>query len=295
MRETPENKRARAAEIVRRLKQAYPNSRCSLNFRTPFQLLVATMLSAQCTDERVNKVTKDLFKRYKKAADFAEGPLDELEEMVRSTGFYRNKAKNIRAACVELVEKYKGKVPGKLDELVTRIVGDESRLRVVHASQIVTMEDPPADSVRKKKNSSMRVAIDLVKSGEAQACVSAGNTGALMATAKFVLKMLPGIDRPAIIAELPSTVGTMHMLDIGANTVCTADHLFQFAVMGSIVTADVAGIEAPKIALLNIGAEDTKGHESIRDAAAMLTASTMNYIGFIEGSELFSGDRKSVV
>ena len=160
----------------------------------------------------------------------------------------------------------------ELDELVMRIVGDESRLRIVHASQIVTMDDPPADSIRKKKDSSMRVAINLVKSGEVQACVSAGNTGALMATAKFVLKMLPGIDRPAIIAELPSTVGTMHMLDIGANTVCTADHLFQFAVMGSIVTADVAKIEAPRIALLNIGAEDTKGHESIRDAAAMLIA-----------------------
>lgn len=183
----------------------------------------------------------------------------------------------------------------ELDELVMRIVGDESRLRIVHASQIVTMEDPPADSIRKKKDSSMRVAINLVKSGEVQACVSAGNTGALMATAKFVLKMLPGIDRPAIIAELPSTVGTMHMLDIGANTVCTADHLFQFAVMGSIVTADVAKIEAPKIALLNIGAEDTKGHASIRDAAAMLTASTLNYIGFIEGSELFSGKADVVV
>ena len=183
----------------------------------------------------------------------------------------------------------------ELDELVTRIVGDEPRLRVIHASQIVTMEDPPADSIRKKKDSSMRVAINLVKSGEAQACVSAGNTGALMATAKFVLKMLPGIDRPAIIAELPSTVGTMHMLDIGANTVCTADHLFQFAVMGSIVTADVAKIEAPKIALLNIGAEDTKGHASIKDAAAMLTASTLNYIGFIEGSELFSGKADVVV
>ncbi len=183
----------------------------------------------------------------------------------------------------------------ELDELVMRIVGDESRLRIVHASQIVTMEDPPADSIRKKKDSSMRVAINLVKSGEVQACVSAGNTGALMATAKFVLKMLPGIDRPAIIAELPSTVGTMHMLDIGANTVCTADHLFQFAVMGSIVTADVAKIEAPKIALLNIGAEDTKGHASIKDAAAMLTASTLNYIGFIEGSELFSGKADVVV
>ena len=104
-----------------------------------------------------------------------------------------------------------------LDDLVTRIVGNERRLRVVHATEVVEMADAPADAVRRKKDSSMRVAIDLVKSGVAHACVSAGNTGALMATAKFVLKMLPGIDRPAIIAELPSTGGTLHMLDLGAN------------------------------------------------------------------------------
>ncbi len=183
----------------------------------------------------------------------------------------------------------------ELNYLSTRIFGDEPRLRVVHASEIVTMADPPADSIRKKKDSSMRVAINLVKSGEAQACVSAGNTGALMATAKFVLKMLPGIDRPAIIAELPSTGGTLHMLDLGANTVCTADHLFQFAVMGSIVTADITAIEAPRIALLNIGAEDTKGHDTVKEAAGMLTASTLNYVGFIEGSELFSGKADVVV
>jgi len=178
----------------------------------------------------------------------------------------------------------------ELDDLVMRIVGDEPRLRVVHASEIVTMADSPADSIRKKKDSSMRVAIDLVKSGEAQACVSSGNTGALMATAKFVLKMLPGIDRPAIISELPSTSGTIHMLDLGANTVCTAEHLYQFAVMGSIVTEDITAIEA-----LNIGAEDTKGHDTVKEAAVLLTASTLNYVGFIEGSELFSGKADVVV
>jgi glycerol-3-phosphate acyltransferase PlsX len=141
----------------------------------------------------------------------------------------------------------------------------------------------------------MRVAIDLVKSGKAGACVSAGNTGALMATAKYVLKMLPGIDRPAIIAELPAIGGTLHMLDLGANTLCSAEHLFQFAVMGSIVAADITGVVSPKVALLNIGAEETKGHDTVKDAAAMLSASGMNYVGFIEGSELFSGKADVVV
>jgi glycerol-3-phosphate acyltransferase PlsX len=178
---------------------------------------------------------------------------------------------------------------------VTRIVGDDKRLSIVHASEVVEMSDSPIDAMRKKKDSSMRVAIDLVKEDKAQACVSAGNTGALMATAKFVLKMLPGIDRPAIITELPAKGGTLHMLDLGANTMCTADHLFQFAVMGSIVTEDITGIENPRVALLNIGAEDTKGHDTVKEAAAMLKSSTLNYVGFIEGSELFTGKADVVV
>ncbi len=178
---------------------------------------------------------------------------------------------------------------------ITRIVGEQPRLSIVHASQVVEMSESPVDALRKKKDSSMRVAIDLVKSGKAGACVSAGNTGALMATAKYVLKMLPGIDRPAIIAELPAIGGTLHMLDLGANTLCSAEHLFQFAVMGSIVTADITGVVSPKVALLNIGAEETKGHDTVKDAAAMLSASGMNYVGFIEGSELFSGKADVVV
>ena len=187
---------------------------------------------------------------------------------------------------------------GDKDELqghVTRIVGDEPRLSIVHASEVVEMCDSPVDAMRKKKNSSMRVAIDLVKEGKAEACVSAGNTGALMGTAKYVLKMLPGIDRPAIITELPAKGGSLHMLDLGANTLCTAEHLFQFAVMGAIVTADITGIDRPRIALLNIGAEDTKGHDTVKDAATMLNESTLNYVGFIEGSELFSGKADVVV
>ena len=183
----------------------------------------------------------------------------------------------------------------ELQGLVTRIVGDDARLQIRAASEVVEMSDSPRDAVRHKKDSSMRVAINLVKEGAADACVSAGNTGALMATAKFVLKMLPGIERPAIIAELPAIGGSFYMLDLGANTLGTAEQLFQFAVMGSIVTADLMNIEQPRVALLNIGAEDTKGHDTIKDAASLLSASSLNYTGFIEGSELFSGKADVVV
>ena len=183
----------------------------------------------------------------------------------------------------------------ELRRLVTDIVGDNPRLRIQHASEIVAMSEPPAESIRKKKDSSMRVAINLVKEGAADACVSAGNTGALMATAKFVLKMLPGIDRPAIIAELPSIGGSVHMLDLGANTQATADHLFQYAVMGSLVAADLMGLERPRVALLNIGAEDTKGHDTVKDAAALLAESTLNYVGFVEGTDILSGKADVVV
>lgn len=206
----------------------------------------------------------------------------------------------VRAAH-QLLRKYPNLhlvIVGNRDELaghITRIVGNEQRLAVEHASEVVDMSESPVDALRKKKDSSMRVAINLVKEGRAQACVSAGNTGALMATAKYVLKMLPGIDRPAIITELPAKGGSLHMLDLGANTLCSAEHLFQFAVMGSIVTADITGIENPRVALLNIGAEDTKGHDTVKDAAAMLNASSLNYVGFIEGSELFSGKADVVV
>jgi len=206
----------------------------------------------------------------------------------------------VRAAAASL-EKHTGLeliLVGDQDELtrlVDDIVGDNPRLGIQHASEVVAMSEPPAESIRKKKDSSMRVAINLVKEGAADACVSAGNTGALMATAKFVLKMLPGIDRPAIIAELPSIGGSVHMLDLGANTQATADHLFQYAVMGSIVAADIMGMDSPRVALLNIGAEDTKGHDTVRDAAALLTESTLNYAGFVEGTDILSGKADVVV
>ena len=183
----------------------------------------------------------------------------------------------------------------ELQELLTKLVGANSRLKIVHATEVVGMSELPADALRKKKDSSMRVAIDLVKNGDADACVSSGNTGALMATARFVLKMLPGISRPAIITELPAKGGTLHMLDLGANTHATAEQLFQYAMMGSIVTSDIVGIDRPRVALLNIGVEDIKGHDIVREAADLLNASTLNYVGFIEGDDLFSGKADVVV
>ncbi|MEX2495677.1 MAG: phosphate acyltransferase PlsX [Woeseia sp.] len=183
----------------------------------------------------------------------------------------------------------------ELSALVVRLAGKEPRLAVRAASEIVGMSESAADALRKKKDSSMRVALDMVKEGAAQACVSAGNTGALMATAKFVLKMLPGVERPAIIAELPAIGGTVHMLDLGANTVSDAELLFQFALMGSIVTSDIRRIEQPRVALLNIGVEASKGHDTIRDAAELIAGSALNYVGFIEGNEIFSGKADVVV
>ncbi|HYM36456.1 MAG TPA: phosphate acyltransferase, partial [Steroidobacteraceae bacterium] len=135
------------------------------------------------------------------------------------------------------------------------------RLSVHDATEVVTMDERPQDALRKKKNSSLRLAVDLVKSGAAQACVSAGNTGALMATAKFVLKTLPGIDRPALLSRIPSHHGHTVMLDLGANAECTPEQLLQFAVMGAVVAKDLDGGSLPRVGLLNIGEEDIKGNE----------------------------------
>lgn len=175
------------------------------------------------------------------------------------------------------------------------ITARDERLRIIHAPEVVAMDEPPADALRKKKYSSMRVAINLVRDGDASACVSAGNTGALMATAKFVLKTVAGIDRPAIMAELPAYEGSVHLLDVGANTTSDAAQLYQFAVMGSVVTANLCDSGRPRVALLNIGSEQIKGHGSIREAAALLEASGLNYVGFIEGNGMFSGAADVIV
>jgi phosphate acyltransferase len=174
----------------------------------------------------------------------------------------------------------------------------ESRLIIHHTTQRVEMDESPKLALRGKKDSSMRVAINLVKNEMAMACVSAGNTGALMATARFVLKTLPGIDRPAIISTFPTWVEkkNMRMLDLGANVDSSAEHLLQFAVMGSVLVSAIENIERPKVYLLNIGAEEIKGNEQVKQAAQLLmNLKTLNYAGYIEGNELYKGDADVVV
>lgn len=157
------------------------------------------------------------------------------------------------------------------------------------AEQVVAMTDHPREALRRKKDSSMRRALDLVKTREAHACVSAGNTGALMAMAHFVLKMLPGVERPAIGSLIPSRGGHTYMLDLGANAACTPEQLVQFGVMGSVLVAGLEGAHAqPRIGLLNIGEEEIKGNETVKAAHNLLAASGLNYVGFVEGHDIFS-------
>ncbi|KTC92917.1 MULTISPECIES: phosphate acyltransferase PlsX [Legionella] len=175
-------------------------------------------------------------------------------------------------------------------------VAKNSQFSVVHASEIVAMDELPSHAMRNKKDSSMRVAINLVKEGRAQACVSSGNTGALMATARFVLKTLPGIDRPAIIAELPTAQGRTRVIDLGANVDSCAEHLFQFAVMGSALIEAVDKKPKPKIGLLNIGVEEIKGNDQVKRTAHMLAeCNLMNYVGYVEGDYFYSGKVDLVV
>jgi glycerol-3-phosphate acyltransferase PlsX len=169
------------------------------------------------------------------------------------------------------------------------------RLRIHHASQKVEMDEAPSAALRFKKNSSMRVAVNLVKEGQADACVSAGNTGALMATARYVLKTLPGIDRPAIAGVLPTIRSHSYMLDLGANVACQPEHLLQFAVMGTVLAAAVDGNPSPTIGLLNIGEEEIKGNEQVKEAARLLSMSNLNYIGFVEGNDIYLGTADVVV
>lgn len=172
---------------------------------------------------------------------------------------------------------------------------DRARLVTHHASQVVTMDESPSKALRNKKDSSLRVAIDLVKEGRVQAAVSAGNTGALMATARFVLKTLPGIDRPAICAPMPALKGRPYMLDLGANSECSPEQLLQFAVMGAALATAMQGIARPRVALLNIGEEEIKGSDTIKAAAQLLLASGLNYTGYVEGDGIFRGEADVVV
>jgi phosphate acyltransferase len=169
------------------------------------------------------------------------------------------------------------------------------RLKVHHASQKVGMDEAPSSALRNKKDSSLRVAIDLVKTGDAGACVSAGNTGALMATARFVLKMLPGIDRPAICTSIPTMTSHTWMLDLGANIDCNAEHLLQFALMGSVLAGAVDNNHQPRIGLLNIGEEEIKGNEQVKEAARLLSGSALNYSGYAEGDDIYKGNFDVIV
>jgi glycerol-3-phosphate acyltransferase PlsX len=174
-------------------------------------------------------------------------------------------------------------------------IQNDDRFVIHHASQQVAMDESPAIALRTKKDSSMRVAINLVKEGVAAACVSAGNTGALMATARFVLKTLPGIERPAIVSALPTMKGHTYVLDLGANVDCSAEHLVQFAVMGSVLAEVIEGKPNPTIGLLNIGSEEIKGNERVKEAARLLNEIDLNYCGFVEGDGLYRGDADVVV
>lgn len=187
------------------------------------------------------------------------------------------------------------------DESVLRLqlqqlgASESERLTIHHASQVVEMDEAPSRALRGKKDSSMRVAINLVKEGVADACVSAGNTGALMATGRFVLKTISGIDRPAIISALPSIDGHTHVLDLGANIDSSSEHLYQFAVMGSILASAIDNINSPRVGLLNIGEEEMKGNDTVKVAAQLLADSDLNYIGFVEGDDIYKGGVDVVV
>ncbi|MGE8480935.1 MAG: phosphate acyltransferase PlsX, partial [Pseudomonas shirazensis] len=186
--------------------------------------------------------------------------------------------------------------PSLLESLVSGLAAaDRARLQIVAASEVVEMDERPSQALRSKPDSSMRIALELVRDGKAQACVSAGNTGALMALSRFVLKTVPGIDRPAMVAAIPTQSGFCQLLDLGANVDCSAEHLYQFALMGS-VAAQALGIPRPRVALLNIGTEDIKGNQQVKLAATLLqNARGINYVGFVEGDGLYRGEADVVV
>ncbi len=184
--------------------------------------------------------------------------------------------------------------PLQINPLLSAV--ESERVRVEPADSVVAMSDKPSFALRKRRDSSMARAIQLVADGKADACISAGNTGALMAMGHYQLHMHPGIDRPAITTQIPTQQGHCHMLDLGANVDCSAEQLFQFALMGSALAEAVDGIRAPKVALLNVGAEEVKGNEQVKLASRLLQEHRgLNYIGYIEGNDIYSGKADVVV
>lgn len=197
---------------------------------------------------------------------------------------------------------------GEFDDLTLILVGDEQlirsrlvktsydRIQVLHASQVVEMSERPSIALRQKRDSSMHLAIQQVRDKHADACVSAGNTGALMAIGRHLLKTLPGIDRPAIIKAIPSSHGKCYLLDLGANINCDAENLLQFAAMGSLMCGAVEGIERPRVGLLNIGEEEIKGEDQVRVAAELLKGNpAINFIGYVEGDGIYLSDADVLV
>jgi phosphate acyltransferase len=206
-------------------------------------------------------------------------------------------------ACMHSVKKYpqlRLVLVGDLTSISKKIasypLSVRSQCSIVHASQVVDMDELPSHAMRNKKDSSMRVALNLLKDQKVEACVSAGNTGALMATARFVLKTLPGIDRPAILAELPTAKNSTRVIDLGANIDSCAEHLFQFAVLGSALIQAVDKKLKPKVGLLNIGVEEIKGNDQVKRTAHMLSeCNLINYVGYVEGNHFYTGDVDLVV
>ena len=199
----------------------------------------------------------------------------------------------------------------KMDDIFLILVGDKNQIEaqipskikklkdkkfsILHTNESINMDDEILVAIRSKKKSSMRLSIIAVKEKVADACVSAGNTGALMALSRIILKTISGIDRPAICAPLPTKKGHTHMLDLGANVVCASNHLYQFAIMGSALVQSLEESQTPRIGLLNIGSEEFKGNETIKNAGSMMQNSTLNYGGFVEGDNIFEGNFDVIV
>ena len=181
-------------------------------------------------------------------------------------------------------------------QLIASHFPDHSRITIVPAEKTIAMDDKPSAALRAREGSSMWLALDQLACGHAVACVSAGNTGALMAMGRFALKTFPGVDRPAIAAAVPCAGGSVQLLDVGANVDCSAEHLYQFAIMGSRLVASMSDIAAPRVGLLNVGTEDIKGNEQVRLANSLLKSDKrLNYIGYIEGHDVFTGQADVVV
>ena len=198
------------------------------------------------------------------------------------------------------------------DDLLVNFVGDingiekelnknslysklSDRIFITHANEVINMDDSPSEALRHKKDSSMRIAINLVKKGEADACVSAGNTGALMSIARFVLKTISGVDRPAIMSAVPTLKGPTHVLDLGANIDSKPSTLLQFAIMGSIAVQNTENIDNPSVGLLNVGTEELKGNEKSQQTSELLKNSSLNYVGFVEGDDIYKGNIDVIV